>query len=461
MRAGIYLRISVDRDGTSTANARQLEDCRKLAEARGWTVADTFEDSDVSAYKRGTVRPEFERMIEAIRAREIDVVLAWKLDRLARRLKDFARVDEECEAAGARVVTLIDGIDTGTSAGRVVASVMTAMARAESENISVRGARKAREMAQQGRPQTGGSRAFGYSRDRQAIDEREAELIREAVRRVLAGDSIRGICLDWERRGIVAPGGKAWQPSPLKRMLCSAALSAQREHKGVLSPGCWPAIITPEETEQIRGVLRNPNRRRSMTNARSYLLSGFLRCGHCGELLIARPDAKNGQRRYVCAKRPAMANCGKLARMSQPVEDTVFEALCVRLDGANLADYMETPADDSAAVFAAIREDEARLESLAVDHYRDNLLSRAEFLAARDALTARLDANREKFAKRGKGNVLTDVLAGAALRDRWPLESLDWRRAVIAALVDYVTILPAVKGKNAFDPALVDIRWRV
>src|SRR5688500_14662171 len=112
-----------------------MEDCRKLAESRGWTVADIFEDSDLSAYKRGVKRPELERMVEAVKAREIDGVRSWKVDRLARRAMDFARLDDAVEAAGGRIVTLVDGIDTGTSAGRVVASVMTAMARAESENI--------------------------------------------------------------------------------------------------------------------------------------------------------------------------------------------------------------------------------------------------------------------------------------------------------------------------------------
>ena len=101
----------------------------------------------ISAFKRRVIRPEFERMLQAVKDRQIDVVLAWKLDRITRRIRDFARLDEECETAGARIVTVIDAIDTSTSAGRVIASIMTALARAESENISVRVLRKAREMA--------------------------------------------------------------------------------------------------------------------------------------------------------------------------------------------------------------------------------------------------------------------------------------------------------------------------
>lgn len=459
MRCGIYLRISDDANGTSTATARQLEDCRKMADARGWTIVDTFEDSDLSAYNRRVVRPEFERMVEAVKAGELDVILAWKLDRLSRRLRDFARLDEECEAAGARVVTLIDGIDTSTSAGRVVASVMTAMARAESENISVRGARKAREMALQGRPQTGGTRAFGYSKNRMEINEPEAAIIRELADRVLAGESIRGLCYDLEGRGVLSGAGKPWQPAPLRRMLVSALLSGQREHQDTLTPGTWPAILTPETTARLRAVLLNPNRRRSFTNARSYLLSGFLRCGHCGEPLIARPDAKNGLRRYVCAKRPGSAACGKLARMAQPVEETVVEAVCVRLDGVSLAEYMQDPESEPDGVHDAIRADEQELIDLARD-FAERRFTRAEYFTMRDVIEARLKANRGALSKRAGKAMLAHVAGGDRLRERWSNESLEWRRAVLAAVIDTVVILPAVKGNNRFDPRLVDIRWR-
>lgn len=460
MRAGIYVRISDDKDGTSTATARQLEDCRKLAEARGWSVADVFEDSDLSAYNRKVIRPEFERMVSAVRDREIEVVLAWKLDRLSRRLKDFARLDEECETAGGRIVTLVDGIDTSTSAGRVVATVMSAMARAESENISVRGARKAREMALQGLPQTGGTRAFGYSKDRKTIDEAEANVIREAANRVLAGEAVRGICNDFIRRGIATPSGKEWQPFPLQRMLCSALLSGQREHGGTLTKGTWPAILEPATTQRLRAILNDPARRKSFTNARSYLLSGFLRCGHCGERLIARPDAKNGQRRYVCAKRPGSLACGKLARMAAPIEDLVFEGACVALDGVSLAAYThESGADPTEGLGDAIREDERALVELAED-YANKRFTRAEFFAARDVIEARLRENRSRLGKRTGKTALAGLDGGAALRNRWPNESIEWKRNVLAAIIDHIVILPAVKGDNRFNPNLVHVVWR-
>ena len=57
LRAAIYTRISTDPSGTSTATARQLEDCRALLAARGWEEAGVYEDPDISAYMQGVRHP--------------------------------------------------------------------------------------------------------------------------------------------------------------------------------------------------------------------------------------------------------------------------------------------------------------------------------------------------------------------------------------------------------------------
>src|ERR1044071_1519532 len=96
-QVGVYLRISDDRDGNQEATTRQRADCAKFAAAQGWEVVDVYEDVDLSAYKRGVKRPEFERMLEAVKTKQVDGVVAWKIDRISRRLRDFARLEEQCE----------------------------------------------------------------------------------------------------------------------------------------------------------------------------------------------------------------------------------------------------------------------------------------------------------------------------------------------------------------------------
>lgn len=461
-RVGIYLRISDDRDGQQTATERQLEDCRKLAAGRDWQVVDVFEDVDISAYQRTARRPEFERMIAALRDRDIDGVLTWKVDRLSRRQRDLVRVDETCEEVGGFIATVQEAIDTRQPTGRFVAELLVAQARMESQNTSTRVARAHEQMAKLGKPVSGGTRPFGYARGRKAIIPEEAALIREAARRVFAGEGIRGICLDWQARGVLSSAGKPWKQTPLRRLLMSAAVSGQRDYRGTLTAGTWLTILTPDETRKLRAILQDPRRRKNHGNARSYLLSGgLLRCGRCDAALIARPRSDK-VRRYVCARQPGMPNCGKLARLAEPVEDVVTEAVFLALEDADLSQYMRRQEqEDESGLLASIRDDEEALETLSRDYYADKRISRAEFFAARDAITARLEANRQRLGRRNGHASLTEaVIAGAELRRQWPERPLQWKRAVIGALIDHVVLESARKGLNTFDPALVRPIWR-
>jgi DNA invertase Pin-like site-specific DNA recombinase len=456
---GIYLRISDDRDGNQTATERQRADCTRHAESRSWNVVDVFEDVDLSAYKRNVKRPEFERMLQGVRDKRIDGVLAWKIDRITRRQRDLVRLDEACEEAGGFIATVVEGIDTCQPTGRFVAELLVAQARMESENQSVRLRRKAEELAKEGRPYTGGTRMFGYSRDRMAVIPEEAALIREAVRRISAGEPLRGLCWDWRKRGVTTPAGGPWQQHPLKSMLTSAALSGQREHRGLLTPGHWPAIIAPDDTRRLRAILNAPERLKVL-NARRYLLTGFLRCGLCGNALVARPRF-DGVRRYVCARQPGNDNCGKIARLAEPIEDLVRDAICMALDGVDLREHIERTSDRTGDLIDVIRLDEDTLQELSRDYYVDKRVSRAEYFAARDPIEARLEGNRHLLAQSNGHGLLNDIVgADELVRTQWDEKGLDWRRAVVGTLIDQIVIEPAVKGDTRFHPELVKITWK-
>ena len=75
-RAGIYARISSDREGDGLAVGRQLEDCRALAGQRGWRVVEQYVDQDLSAYS-GKTRPGYRRLLADIGAGSIDAVVVY------------------------------------------------------------------------------------------------------------------------------------------------------------------------------------------------------------------------------------------------------------------------------------------------------------------------------------------------------------------------------------------------
>jgi len=79
----------------------------------------------------------------------------------------------------------------------------------------------------------------------------------------------------------------------------------------------------------------------------------------------------------------------------------------------------------------------------------------------RAALTARLEANREKLARRDRRGVLGQFVgSGKTLRAAWAEGSLDWRRSVVAALLESIVIQPGKPGRRPFDPGRVRPVWR-
>ena len=320
LRAAIYTRISTDPSGTSTATTRQLEDCRALLAARGWEEAGVYEDPDISAYSRTVVRPSFERMKADIAGGRIDAVVAWKLDRLFRGTRDFSALDDICVDAGAIIVTVVDGIDTGTSAGRMVATMMTGLARAESENISIRARRKAAELARDGKVAGGGQRMFGYTTGFRAIIPEEAAHVRDAARRLLAGESVLSICTDWNARGLRTSAGTHWRTTTLRRAVTSYQISGQRFHRGVVSPAQWPAVIPPDEHQALLRLFEG--RLRGKQPPRTHYLTGLLRCSVCGEAMRGGGD-RRGKRRYSCAR-------AHRSRLADPLEEYVRDLLFER-----------------------------------------------------------------------------------------------------------------------------------
>lgn len=341
----IYTRISQDRTGDELGVTRQLTDCRAEVARRGWVVAEEYVDDDVSAYT-GKARPEYERMLRDIEDGLRDAVIVWHLDRLHRRPVELERFVETCTRANLKdVVTLHGDVDLAKGDGLLVARIMGAVAANESDSKRRRIARKSLEIAESGRPHTGGTRPFGYQDDRVTIRESEAVVIRDVAERVLAGEALKAIANSLEADGVKTVGGKPWRAITLRNFLLAPRNWGMRVHRGeVIGKATWPGILTPEQGERLRLLLTDPKRRTNRT-ARRYLLSGMLRCGLCGLPLSSNP--KNGTRRYACLPGPGRRNCGRIVIAAEKLEAFVADAVLYRLDSPALVESMTTSADRS------------------------------------------------------------------------------------------------------------------
>lgn len=207
LRAAVYARISLDRVGSGLGVGRQLKDCSQLALERGWDVVGVFSDNDVSAFS-GKVRPGYRELLEFMKSESADVVVAWHVDRLHRSPVELEEYIAISEATSTITVTVRAGdLDLSTAAGRMVARMLGAAARHESEQKSERVSRKRRQEAESGRSH--GPLGYGYDDD-QAVVESEAAVVREIAARILDGDTLYGIASDLNRRGVLTPGAGRW-----------------------------------------------------------------------------------------------------------------------------------------------------------------------------------------------------------------------------------------------------------
>lgn len=280
LRAAIYLRISRDPKADGLANDRQRQDCELIATRNGWEVVRTYEDT-ASASKRNVARLSYERMRRDFDAGQFDVLICWDLDRLTRQPRQLEDWIEAAEEKGLRLVTANGEADLSTDGGRMFARIKASVARQEIERKSARQRRKNDQMAAEGVPHRS-HRYFGWEDDAITVREDEAAHLREATRRVLAGESLRSVIRYFEAGGVRPPRVTKWTHVTLKRLLLRERMAGLLVRNGEVQPVSQIQPILPlEQWEEMRALLTDGARHTSRGRASAYWLAGVLHCA-CG-----------------------------------------------------------------------------------------------------------------------------------------------------------------------------------
>ena len=149
-RAAIYARVStLDQEPEN-----QLAELRRYVAARGWTAVE-FVDRGVSGSRDR--RPALDAVLMDIKRRQFDVLVCWRLDRLGRSLKHLVTLLDELQALGVAFVSLQEGIDATTPAGKLQMHILAAISEFERARIAERvmaGLARAKKQGKRlGRPQ--------------------------------------------------------------------------------------------------------------------------------------------------------------------------------------------------------------------------------------------------------------------------------------------------------------------
>ena len=241
-RCVLYARLSVTKE-ESVSIARQLQSCRRYAEARGWEIVGEFVDDGVSATAN---RPE-ERLgwKSLLAARDFDAVIIWKVDRLARRVLDFLHADETLQKRGAGLVAVEDPIDMTSPQGRAFAVMLAVFGEMEAEAIRARVRAARAQILRDGR-WPGGGIPYGY----QSVpnpdgpgrvlmkDVERIGWLSDAVAKALRGETVNAIATWLTESGAPLPvrraertsGSTSWNRQTVDGLLRNPVLAGMTPH---------------------------------------------------------------------------------------------------------------------------------------------------------------------------------------------------------------------------------------
>jgi DNA invertase Pin-like site-specific DNA recombinase len=148
MKAAIYARVSTANNGQDPA--MQTRELREYCERRGWTVAGEYVDIGISGTKEK--RPELDRLLGEAHRRRFDAVVVWRFDRFARSVSHLLRALETFKSLGIEFVSLSEQVDTSTPTGKMVFTVLGAVAELERSLIVERVRAGLRNAKAKGKP---------------------------------------------------------------------------------------------------------------------------------------------------------------------------------------------------------------------------------------------------------------------------------------------------------------------
>jgi len=462
-RAVIYVRISLDKSGEGAANERQEERCRGLALARGWDVVSVIDDTISASKVKASERPGWRKVLAMIEAGEVDVVVAYHLDRITRTMIDLEELILLAVDRGVGVATASGDIDLTTDTGRMVARILAAVARQEVERKGDRQVEAARQRAREGKPQWS-TRPFGYERDG-SLREEEAALVRSAYTDIVRGASLASITAVFNESGLTTTKvdqhhkdgsgySGAWDTPTVRHILLSARNAAISVYKGkevTLTLGAkvqWTPIVPPETYRAAVHILTRSTRNSGGGGRRQNLLTGVAHCAVCGGGVKVgwkggRKGDPNAYAVYVCRGKGCM---------SMPVEwadDYVTTRALGRIetvmrDGA--------ARQDAGADVGALRTQEAvlraRLEEWAEDR-SEGRVSQSEHLAGTEHIRTALAALEGDLAAAGRATAFADVDIDT-IQTEFTGYTMDKQRAILQTVI--VSLAFKSRGKGRIKP---------
>lgn len=452
VRAVAYVRVSKERDGMISPEL-QLAAIERHCQSSGYEIVETLTDLDLSGqfWKRRQV----EQAVAMIEAGTADVLVVWKLSRVARNRKDWVIAVDRVEGVGGRLESATEPMDTTTSSGRFARGMLAELAAFESERMGESWKDAHDRRVQQGKPANGKPR-YGYQYDKEmgfTPDPVQGPILAELYSRYLAGQSVYSL-VQFLNDGPTRPStgygvskDGLWSARTIRRIMDQGFGAGFITRHGERLAGVHEPVITQAQWDEY--LTRRESRRVNRRSERSaYLLSGLIRCS-CGARMNAGLFGAGRSPKYRCKGAAEKRTHAGGYVMADYVERLLLEQLQewageVNAEGAAAAKMVKKTAATSNKAESLARQVlklDGRLDQLTLKML-DGTVPQETYTRLRDDLL-RQKKDSESALAAAKVSIArppTDLLPEVV--EDWYLLPVDMRRDILSRLIRYVEVAP-------------------
>ncbi|MBY0471518.1 recombinase family protein [bacterium] len=339
-KIGIYVRVSTEEQAQLKEGSIESQKHRarlfyesKIAHEPNWgKVVEIYSDEGLSA--KNTRRPAYQKMMQDIRRKHINIILVTDLSRLSRNIMDFCFLLEELRKYNAKFLSIKEQFDTSTATGEMMVFNMINLAQFERKQTSERVTMNFHARALRGLT-NGAPIILGYQRDPSRpgaliINDAEASQVRRIFEIYLEEGSLSRALIKVDEEGIrpkvsqnrrhFKAGRGIWTPATLLGLLRNPSYVGLRavnsKHKDKdqatlksyekfqLVKAAWPALVERVVFDEVQQELDRSRARRALgPKSRNYILTGILKCAECGRSFCgASAHGNSGLHRYYVHK---------------------------------------------------------------------------------------------------------------------------------------------------------------
>lgn len=312
-KAGIYIRVSTEdqaREGFSLGE--QQEKLEALCKYKGFEIYKIYKDAGISA-KDMEHRPEFQAMLKDMRDGKINYIVAYKLDRVTRSVRDLEELITELEKNNCYLICDRDDVNTSTANGRFFVRMLTVLSQLEIEIVSERtkfgmtGAIKAGHIPSHC--------PIGYKRaddKRMVVDETTKDVVIRIYNMYLEGKSYQEISNTFNSEKVLFPQKKKWRDVDIERIINNRIYMGDYERykkskkNSDIEPIIYYDVVEPiisrgmwEDTQRQKEINQRAYRRN-----RVYIFLQKMICPDCGTIMVCKGTGgkKSKYKYYHCQK---------------------------------------------------------------------------------------------------------------------------------------------------------------